>query len=183
MKYTKQRGLSLIAVAILSMLIAALGMGFLYYMRYGRLPMHDMWARFGKAAAVISNDVKETTGLPTGSSEGPGMRQAATTSEGVRRCTIDGKTVYSDTLCLDNNPTTKKIKLNDSKGMEPPKTAVAREDGGKGGDNNYPASMSNEEMKKKIMEQALGKSTPASSVADEDLRLKAMNRAIDKATK
>jgi len=182
MKYTKQSGLSLIAVALISMLVAALGMGFLYFMRYGHLPMQDMWARFGKAAAVISNDVKETTGLPTGSNEGPGMRQAATTSEGVRRCTLDGKTVYSDTLCLDTNPSTKKIKLNDSKGMEPPKTTIAKEDGGKGAESVYPASMSNEEMKKKIMEQALGKSAPASS-ADEDLRLKAMNRAIDKATR
>ncbi|MFZ6780887.1 hypothetical protein ACO0LD_28975 [Undibacterium sp. Ji83W] len=183
MKYTKQRGISLIAVAIISMLVASLGMAFLYYMRYGHLPMQDMWARFGKAAAIIGNDVKDSTGLPTGISEGPGMRQAATTSEGVRRCTIEGKTVYSDTLCVDTNPTTKKIKLNDSKGMEPPKAAMAKEDGGKAADSAYSASMTNEEMKKKIMEQALGKSAPASSAADEDLRLKAMNRAIDKATK
>lgn len=183
MKLNKQTGISLVMVSVISMLVAALGMSFLYYMRNGHLPMQDLWARFGKDAAVIRNDVQDSTGLPTGSSEGPGMRQAATTSEGVRRCTIDGKTVYSDTLCLDTNPTTKKIKLNDSKGMEPPKTAVARDDAVNAAGSANPASMTNEEMKKKVMEQALGKNAPASSVADDDLRLKAMNRAIDRATK
>lgn len=183
MKLNKQTGISLVMVSIVSMLVAALGMTFLYYMRNGHLPMQDLWARFGKAAAVIRNDVQDSTGLPTGSSEGQGMRQAATTSEGIRRCTIDGKTVYSDTLCLDTNPTTKKIKLNDSKGMEPPKAAVAKDDAANPAGSANPASMSNEEMKKKVMEQALGKSAPASSVADDDLRLKAMNRAIDRATK
>lgn len=183
MKLNKQAGISLVMVSVVSMLVAALGMTFLYYMRTGHLPMQDLWARLGKAAAIIGNDVKDSTGLPTGSSEGPGMRQAATTTEGVRRCTIDGKTIYSDTLCLDTNPTTKKIKLNDSKGMEPPKTTLAKDEAGKAADSGNSADMSNEEMKRKVMEQALGKSAPASSAADDDLRLKAMNRAIDKATR
>ncbi|MCH8620327.1 hypothetical protein [Undibacterium sp. TS12] len=186
MNYSNQRGVSLVGVAIFSMLVASLGMLFLYYMRNGHLPMQDMWARLGKSAAVVGNEVKNATGLPTGSSEGPGMREAATTREGVRRCSIDGKTVYSDTLCLDSNPSTKKVKLSDSAGMEPPRAAVANDNGGNGattGAAGISGTASNEELKKKIMEQAMGKPVSASSAADEELRLKSMNRAIDKATR
>lgn len=187
MNYSNQRGVSLVGVAIFSMLVASLGMLFLYYMRNGHLPMQDMWARLGKSAAVVGNEVKNATGLPTGSSEGPGMREAATTSEGVRRCSIDGKTVYSDTLCLDSNPSTKKVKLNDSAGMEPPKAAAARDETadstGNAAGSGTAGTAANQELKKKIMEQAMGKPVSASVANEQDLHLKMMNRAIDKATR
>ncbi|MFZ6873131.1 hypothetical protein ACO0LF_13835 [Undibacterium sp. Di27W] len=184
MKYTKQRGLSLVMVSFVSMLVAALGMTFLYYVRYGHLPMPDLWARWGKSANVIGNDLKNAAGLPVGNNQGPGMREAATTSEGIRRCTIDGKTVYSDTLCLDNNPSTKKIKLADSKGVDPVKAAVLNDDGNKATNGTTgTAPQTDEEVKRKIMEQALGKGATASTAAENDLHMKATNRAIDRATR
>ena len=152
-----QRGISLIAVAIVSMLVALLSMGLLYYMRNGHLPMPGMWARWGKSANVISNELKNASGvqLPgssnsnsnSNSNSTPGMRPAATVDEGVRRCTINGKTVYSDTLCTDTNPTTRQVKLHDARGIEAPKTPASQ----------ATASEADEEqLKKKIMEQALG---------------------------
>ncbi len=153
MSLRHQNGISLIAVAIVSMLVALLSMGLLYYMRNGHLPMPEMWARWGKSANVISNELKNATGvqLPGGSNNNsnsaPGMRQAATVDEGVRRCTINGKTVYSDTLCTDTNPTTRQVKLHDARGMEAPKNPASQAS----------ASETDEEvLKKKIMDQALG---------------------------
>jgi len=146
-----QKGISLIAVAIVSMLVALLSMGLLYYMRNGHLPMPEMWARWGKSANVISNELKNASGvqLPGSSNSNgtPGLRQAATVDEGVRRCTINGKTVYSDTLCTDTNPTTRQVKLHDARGIEAPKNPASQ----------ATASEADEEqLKKKIMEQALG---------------------------
>ncbi|MFZ6756726.1 hypothetical protein ACO0K9_05855 [Undibacterium sp. Ji50W] len=152
MSLRHQRGISLIAVAIGSMLVALLSMGLLYYMRNGHLPMPEMWARWGKSANVITNELKNATdvqlpGNSSNSNSAPGLRQAATVEEGVRRCTINGKTVYSDTLCTDTNPTTRQVKLHDARGMEAAKSTASQASASEPGE---------EELKKKIMEQALG---------------------------
>lgn len=191
MKIKNQRGFSLVAVAIFSMLITSLGMGFLYYMRNGHLPMQEMWSRWGKSANVIGKELKNAAGMQNASgesgvsTEGQGLRQAATANEGVRRCILDGKTIYSDTLCLDNNPTTKKLKLNDSSGMEPPKAAIGRDEGdiANQGNAGIAGSTANQELKKKIMEQALGISAAASNASEQDLHMKAIDRAVEKSTR
>ena len=194
----KQTGLNLVAVSIFSMLLALVSMSFLYYIRNGHMPMPEVWSRWGKSANVIGKELKNAAGIKNTagdeqinantSPEGQGMRQAATTNEGVRRCTIDGKTVYSDTLCLDNNPTTKKIKLNDSQGLAPARAAVANDDTGNNAANSNGAAgiagtPSNQELKNKIMEQALGRPVAASSAVEQDLHLKSVNRAIDRSTR
>ncbi|MFZ6655333.1 hypothetical protein [Undibacterium sp. TJN19] len=146
MSKQKQRGLSLIVVSLVSMSVAVIAMAFIYYLRNGHLPIPEFLQPFFTTANAVSKDLKNATGI--GTSNGSGMREAATTAEGVRRCVIDGKTVYSDTLCTDKNPSTKKLKLNDAKGIEPPKSVASQE-------KEKTGEMSEEQMKQKIMEQAV----------------------------
>lgn len=151
MNLQRQRGLSMIWISALFMLLGLVSMGFLYTIRYGHLPMQEVWTKWGKSANVIGNELKNVTGVQEltlpGQNSG-GVRQAATVESGVRRCTIDGKTVYSDTACLDSNPTSRKVKLNDTQGfVKPP---VPAEDAG-------------------------------ASHADQDLRLQALEKALQKA--
>jgi hypothetical protein len=151
MNLQRQRGLSLIWISVLFMLLGLVSMGFLYTIRYGHLPMQDVWSKWGKSANVIGNELKNVTGIQELSLPGQnssGVRQAATVESGVRRCTIDGKTVYSDTACLDSNPTSTNIELNDAKGFVKPPPPVEE------------ASASN---------------------AEQDLRLKALEKALQKA--
>ena len=123
MRKTKQCGaINLYFVAILMMVLTLAAMAFFYYMRYGQLPLQDVWQRWGKSGAVITNELKglggsSIAGLPSG--------KLATVDSGIRRCTIKGKVIYSDVECTDDNPTTHAVKLYDSKGGEPPKAPAA----------------------------------------------------------
>ncbi|MBI3286092.1 MAG: hypothetical protein HYZ65_14750 [Burkholderiales bacterium] len=112
----KQAGaIHLAAVAILFMLLAAAAMTFLYSMRYGRLPMQDVWDRWGKSATAISAELKNAGGWHA--EAGP----VATVDGGIRRCQIHGKLVYSDNACNASNPSSREVRLQDSKGFEAPK--------------------------------------------------------------
>ncbi|MDB5908274.1 MAG: hypothetical protein JWP34_2388 [Massilia sp.] len=46
-------------------------------------------------------------------------------SGAMRKCVIAGKTVISNTECLDSNKTSKDIKIHDTRGIEAPKVPVA----------------------------------------------------------
>lgn len=160
MKLSTQKGLSLLAVAVLSMLVASAAMLALYTMRHGHLPMPEVWDRWGKSAKVISGELKKASGLTTQTQEsgqansdqgGNGMPAPVTIGTGARRCTINGKVTYSDTECLDSNPTTKQIKLHETQGFTHPKP---------------PAS-----------------DTETGNDGEQDLRMKALEKALDKATK
>jgi hypothetical protein len=140
MKISAQRGaVSLFGTAILMMLLAIAGMLFLYTVRYGHLPFQDAMARWGRSANVISNELKQASGIASGSAAqashpaaigqgSAGTPAAATIDAGIRRCTIHGKIVYSDNECRDDNVTTRAVKLQDSR-SDAPKPAPTATDG------------------------------------------------------
>jgi hypothetical protein len=105
---------SLVMVSLLVMGLSLAAMSLLYYMRYGHVPLQDVWQRWSKSAEVVSKEIGGV--LPD---------QAVTVDAGIRRCTIKGKVVFSDVECSDTNPTTRAVKLVDNKGGEPPKTPAA----------------------------------------------------------
>ncbi|WP_428718452.1 hypothetical protein [Undibacterium curvum] len=130
MNLHKQRGMSLVAVSVLFMILGLVAMGFLYTIRYGHLPMQEVWARWGKSANVIGKELKNASGIPdsftpaTGSAPGAeNMPAPVTVESGVKRCVINGKTVYSDTDC-HNNATATTLKLQDTQGFQKPKPAA-----------------------------------------------------------
>jgi hypothetical protein len=63
MNLQRQRGLSLIWISVLFMLLGLVAMVFLYTIRYGHLPMQDVWTKWGKSANVIGNELKNVTGI------------------------------------------------------------------------------------------------------------------------
>ena len=140
MKISDQRGaVSLFGTAILMMLLTIAGMLFLYSVRYGHLPFQDAISRWGRSANVISNELKQASGIASGSAAqashpaaigqgSAGTPAAATVDAGIRRCTIHGKIVYSDNECRDDNVTTRAVKLQDSR-SDAPKPAPTATDG------------------------------------------------------
>ncbi|MDO8179790.1 MAG: hypothetical protein Q7T62_16225 [Undibacterium sp.] len=124
-KTTQGGAISLYLVAILMMLLTLAALAFFYFMRYGHLPMQDVWQRWSKSGAVISNELKGAGGL---SVDGAAFGKVATVDSGIRRCTIKGKVIFSDVECTDSNPSTREVKLYDSKGGEPPKAPAAVKD-------------------------------------------------------
>ena len=146
-----QRGsINLWTVSILMMIVSAAGLVFLYAVRYGHLPFEETWARWGKSANVISNELQHASGVQLGSE---GLRPAATVEKGIRQCTIQGKVVFSDTACTDQNPTSKDLKLHDNRGFVTPKAAQPDKE-------NEATALDHEQV----------------------LRLKALDRAIEKST-
>lgn len=97
-RHSKQRqaGISLVGTALFAMSVAALAMLGLFYFRYQSLPWHDNWGYWLKGTQA--KPAASTSASPTPAANSS-LRQAATVKEGIKRCQIDGKTVYSDTLC------------------------------------------------------------------------------------
>jgi hypothetical protein len=92
----RQSGLSLIAVAIGMAALAAAAMYALYSMR------HE-----GKGLPSLPSAATLTEAVATPASSQP-----------LRKCTIKGKTVISNTDCKDSG---KRIEIHDSRGFESPK--------------------------------------------------------------
>lgn len=115
-QYHSQQGLSLVGVAIFMALLALAGMGALYWMRFERNPITDImqgtvqrpFGKQGKAAAPVA----------------PAPAPAALSTE-VRKCIIDGKTVFSDTECPK---TAEKLKLHDNRSAAPAKPVTPEAD-------------------------------------------------------
>jgi hypothetical protein len=112
----RQRGaLNLYWVALFSALLAAVAMAAIYSMRYERNVFAEAWARLvggAPAQQVIESARQAVAG------------GAATGGGALRKCVIDGKPVVSNTDCSDRNPTSKVIKIHDTKGFEAPKPAA-----------------------------------------------------------
>ncbi|MES2049601.1 MAG: hypothetical protein V4447_14465 [Pseudomonadota bacterium] len=106
-KHRQGGAINLAFVALLMMALSLAAFSLLYYMRYGHVPLQDVWQRWSKSAdAVLSG-------------------RAVTVDEGILRCTVKGKVVFSDVDCSESNPTTRTVKLVDNKGGEPPKASAA----------------------------------------------------------
>jgi hypothetical protein len=108
----RQRGaLSLVWVAIASAVLAALAMAAIWSMRYERnLFAEAVTAVSGAAPRSVDAARKAVGAAPAG--EGGGV---------LRKCVIAGKTVVSNTDCLDSNKTSKTIHITDTRGFEAPK--------------------------------------------------------------
>jgi hypothetical protein len=102
-------------VAIVAALVAAAAMAALWSMRSER-------NLFAEGAAALTNAAPARQALDA-------ARAAVSSSDGakgaLRKCVIDGKTVVSNTECLDSNKTSKTIKIHDTRGFEAPKAPVA----------------------------------------------------------
>lgn len=123
---SRQAGaMNLYLLALLMMAVTLAALTFLYVMRYGQLPMQDVLQRWGKSGAVISHELKEISGA---SDAGARSGRLATVDAGIRRCTVKGKVIFSDVECTDDNPTTRELKLYDSKGGPPPKAPAAAQE-------------------------------------------------------
>jgi hypothetical protein len=103
----RQRGLSLIAVAVVMAALAALAMAALFSMRHERNLFAEGWQKVtGKVAA-------------------PTVTAPAAPAAPLRKCTIDGKTVVSNTECGNRGTV---LANHDSRGIEPPKAPPAPEE-------------------------------------------------------
>jgi hypothetical protein len=103
-----QRGaLSLLGCAVLMAVISLAGIGALMSMRYERNLFAEAWQRLTMTPAVQS--VRQV--------------QGAVSSEAapIRKCNINGQTVYSNIECDTKNPTSRRVELHDTRGIEAPK--------------------------------------------------------------
>jgi hypothetical protein len=115
----RQRGtLNLVWVAVFSALAAAAAMAALWSMRSERnLFAEGVSAVTGAAPARQALDAaRGAVSSAAGANGGNGA---------MRKCVIDGKTVISNTECLDSNKTSKTIRIHDTRGIEAPKVPVA----------------------------------------------------------
>lgn len=122
-KFAQRGAINLYLVSFLMMVLTLAALSLMYYMRYGHVPLQDVWQRWSDSADMVADvAVKKLSGLNKDAVL-PG--QAVTVETGIRRCTIQGKIVFSDVECSDSNPTTKAIKLVDNKGGEPPRISAS----------------------------------------------------------
>jgi hypothetical protein len=110
-------GISLLMTAVLMMGITLIGMSVLYYLRFSQWPMQESFNRWGQSLGVIQQEVKKGAGLVSDGAD------SSTLGEGLRKCKINGKVVYSDVDCLDSNATTRSLTLHDSRGFSLPTPA------------------------------------------------------------
>jgi hypothetical protein len=107
----RQQGLSLVAVAVVSVLLAGLAMVALWSMKHDHNYFADGMKKVSEAAPIeAAKQAVATVDKPSGP---------------MKKCVIDGVTVISNTDCKDKNPTSKVIKIHDTKGFEAPKVPVA----------------------------------------------------------
>ena len=107
-----QKGLSLLWTAVVVGLVALAGMVALMSARYERNYFAEGWKRLTKTE--VGQVVQQTQ---------KGM--AKTQAESIKKCTIDGKVVYSNVECGKGNPTSQKVQIHDTAGFEAPKVPVA----------------------------------------------------------
>ena len=106
----RQRGLSLMLVALISAALALVAVAALYSMRYERNLFAEAWARVtGNVAANVDLDAARRAATGEAPKADPNV---------IRKCVIDGKTVISNTDCSDKNPTSRTVKTFDTRGYD-----------------------------------------------------------------
>jgi hypothetical protein len=103
----RQRGISLIVVALLMAGVAALAMAAIFSMRYER--------------NLFAEGLAKLSGKPAPAPGAAATVAAAPPGNQLRRCVINGKTVFSDTECGAANATTQNVVVHETKGVEAPK--------------------------------------------------------------
>jgi hypothetical protein len=115
MHFRYQKGLSLLWTAVVVGLLSLAGMVALMSARYERNYFAEAWKKLTKTE--IGQVVQQT--------QQNASNAAKSESAAIRKCTIDGKVVYSNVDCDKANPTSQKVQINDTKGFEAPKAPVA----------------------------------------------------------
>ena len=126
----RQRGISLIAVALIMAGLAAVVMAALFSMKNER-----------NLFAEGADKLLKKTGADAVVQQGAQAVQPAAAA--LRRCVIGGKTVFSDTECTASNPTTKNVVVQETRGIESPKAPKPD-----------PASAGPESIREKMIEKA-----------------------------
>jgi len=110
-----QRGISLIQVAIVMASLAAIAMAALYGMRYGRNPLLDGLDQLsGHPAMQKTQQVLKDSGVSPSVS-------GSTPAGVLRKCVINGKTVFSDVECGGHGQV---VRVHETHGYEAPKVAA-----------------------------------------------------------
>lgn len=113
MKLTYQRGeLSLFWAAVVIGVVTLAAVGTLLSMRHERNLFGDAWQRVKRTDA--GQTVQDVAAQP-----------GRTESAAIRKCLIDGKVTYSNVECGAGNPTSRRLALQDAKGIEAPKASPA----------------------------------------------------------
>jgi hypothetical protein len=116
MRRARQRGaLSLLRVALLSACVAGAAMAALWSIRHDRNLFAEGASRLAGAAparAVLDAAHQALAGTQAGSGA-------------LRKCVIDGRTVVSNTDCLDSNRSSQRIDMVLPRGVEAPKVPPA----------------------------------------------------------
>jgi hypothetical protein len=106
---------SLLGVAVVSALVAAVAMAAIWSMRHER----NLFAE-GLNKATSGAPARQAIGAArealAGAGQGPGE---------LRKCLIHGKTVVSNTDCADSNRSSRRIEIHDTRGIEAPKVPPA----------------------------------------------------------
>jgi hypothetical protein len=110
MRPRHQAGLSLLGCALLMALLAYGAMAVIFALHYQRNLLAESWTLLaGKVPAAFS--------VPHAILQGP--------PAAIRKCSIAGQTVYSNTDCRDDNRSTQEIALPATEGVEAPKAPVS----------------------------------------------------------
>lgn len=118
----RQRGeLSLFWSAVLAALVAMAAMAILFSMRYERNFFAEGWSRLMHSPA---GQAIQSTQSAAGAAVKPGSGE-------VRKCTVNGRVVYSNVECDTKNPSSRKVDLQDSRGFETAKTPAPEAPAGK----------------------------------------------------
>lgn len=109
---THERGeLSLLWVAVCMAGLAVLAMAGMFWMRYERNVFAEGWAHLMRTP--VGQTVKQTQAAAEG-----GLKSESSV---MRKCTIDGKVVYSNVDCNPADAGSRVVKLHDTRGIEAPK--------------------------------------------------------------
>jgi hypothetical protein len=103
MPMPRQNGLSLVGCALMMALLALLVIGGLMSLRHERNYFAAAWARMlpERTAVAIKSEAAS-----------------------IRKCIVDGRIVYSNVECGEENRTSRKVELHDTRGIEGPATPV-----------------------------------------------------------
>lgn len=128
----RQRGeLSLFRAAVLAGVVALGAVGVLLSIRHERNLFGETWQRVMRGDSA--RDLKHAAAQAT-----------RTESADIRKCMVDGKIVYSNVECGAGNPTSRKLELRDTKGIEAPKPVPV-----------LPQSNGPETLQEKMIEKAV----------------------------